>query len=512
MLTTDDTSLEALPGASPPQEGSPPDAPDLGPLGEWASGDRGLLDGAVASVVAQNRAHAARLETVSRFHANRVAELEHRRSSAPAYFVLTPLQATVSEFAPLLGVSEFFIQLDLEVADGLKDWFPGLWRRCCDGRLDIGRARLALDQLAYLTSDTDKRAFAELVEEWIDKRDDPEAPLCPIRRSNFQTAVRRRCLKFPQRDDRQSFAEAYKKRRVRLRQDENGIAVLSATTAVHHALNADYRLTLIAKKLAQQDGESRTLEQLRVDALIDLIHGRLRVGATDGELEDDETGDGTDPATTFAHSDGVGAFARPIINVTVPISTLMGLSDEPGVMAGDVTVPAELVRDIALQPGATWHRLLTDAAGSFLELSTERYKPTAPMWRCTVARDRQCVWPECSRPATVVELDHLLAWPLGRTTLKNLQPLCRKHHLVKHSEGFSVVREDDGSYTWTSRFGSVFRTPAPEYPVGLRGQTAGTATKEVDASAVDGLGSVMEREFRTWLESSSDALSSTSPA
>ncbi len=474
----DPSGTDTMTGGAPPG-----DSASAGSLGTTCD-DRALLDSALAAMLDGNRAHAIRLDAVSRFHANRVAEAEVGGSDSPRFFVLTPLQATKVEFAPLLGISELYLQLDLDLTDGLKRWFPGVWRRCLEGRLDIGRARLLFDQLNNLTSDIDKAAYAELMEAYFDQMDDPAAPLYPVSRATLQRAARRRCLKFPQKDEQSSFGEAFKKRRVSIESDENGMAFLTATTAVHEALTADHRLTLIAKKLKQAEGETRTLQQLRVDALFDLIHGRLAVGATVGELEDDRTSDDDDPATTFDRKESVGGYARPVINVTVPITTLMGMSDEPGTLAGGTSIPAELARQIAMDPGATWYRLLTDRRGRFVELSTNSYTPSPPICRWVVARDRECIWPGCCRPATVIELDHRVSFPLGATSTLNLQPLCRRHHLVKHSEGFSVVREADGSYTWTSRFGSTFRKPAPEYPVV-------DLQREVDAE----FESLMEREF-----------------
>lgn len=448
--------------------------------------DRALIDNSVAALVSENRARASRLDAVSRFHARRVAEIGQRRSAAPGYFLLTPLQATKAEFAPLLGLSELCIQIDLDLTDTLKELFPGIWRRCLEGRLDIGRARLAYDQLSKLTNDADKKAFAELVEEFLDKVDDPRSPVCTISRQSLRQAVRRRCLKFPQKDPNDSFPEQFEKRRVSLRTDEDGMATLTAVTAVHDAMAADYRLTLIAKKLRQAEGEARTLDQLRVDALIDLIHGRLTVEATARELEDDEMADGRDPAETFTRKESVGSYARPVINVTVPITTLIGLSDDPGVMAGGVTIPAELAQMIAMHPEASWYRMLTDPAGNFVELSTESYAPTEPICRWCVARDVTCVWPGCSRPASIIEFDHRVRFPFGKTSTRNIQCLCRRHHMVKHSEGFEVVLEEDGSFTWTSRFGSVFRTPAPEMPVAFWPAVVGEEGNTAEAAAFHG--------------------------
>lgn len=461
-----------------------------------ATDDRALLDLAVQSLVAQNSAHAARLDAVSRFHANRVAEAAARPAGhGRDFFALTPMQATKAEVGPLLGIGDQLVEVDIELADGLKKWFPRLWARCLTGRLDIARARMAYIQLENLTCDADKKAFAKLVEDYIEAADDPTLPICPVGWRRFSQAVRRRCLKFPQRDEQDSFADAFKKRRVRVRLDENGMGTMSANTAVTDLVAADYRLTLIAKKLREADGEERNLDQLRADALVDLIHGRLTVTAGTGELEDDRTSDGRDPGTTIARHEAVGAYARPVINVTVPVTTLMGLTDTPGVMVGDIAIPAELARLLAVHREATWWRLLTDPAGQFVELSTSSYAPTEPIARWTVARDRTCVWPGCSRPASLCELDHRLPFPEGATCTSNLQPLCRRHHQVKHSDGFAVVHNDDGSYTWGTRFGSSFTTPPPEYPGATwRGEGEEPCTGGED------LGSLLEREFRSWLD------------
>src|SRR5512134_655277 len=69
--------------------------------------DRALLDQMTASRVAQNRAHAARLEAIAGFHDRRVAEAAGSRPEPGAgFFQLTPLRETQPEVAPLLGTSE----------------------------------------------------------------------------------------------------------------------------------------------------------------------------------------------------------------------------------------------------------------------------------------------------------------------------------------------------------------------------------------------------------------------
>lgn len=454
------------PQPTTPHPAPPPRPPDLSAWEDedWSHTDQQLLDLAVRLQVEENAARARRLNALRDFHRRRVAESASQPNDRPSYFTLTPLQATTAEFAPLLGLSEMTVEIHLDNATELQDRFPALWRRCESGRLDLGRALLVLEQARSLANEEDIATFAAAMEDYFARLDDPAHPLCRISRSQLQRAARYRRLKLPQKTDETSFAEAFKRRRVSLRPGENGIAYLSVSTALPDAMAADYRLTLIAKQLCQSPDESRTLEQLRSDVLLDLIHGRLTVGATDAELEDDETYDGRDPARTIAHHESRGSYARPVINVTVPIQTLMGMTDAPGVMSGGHALPADLVRRLALHPEATWYRMLTDQARTCVELSVGSYAPTKPIWRQVVAADPACIWPGCSRASVTAELDHRTEYPAGETSTENLQPLCRRHHRMKHSKGFRVVRNDDGSYDWTTRFGSRFHVHATEQP------------------------------------------------
>jgi len=474
--------------------------------------DRALLDQMTACRVAQNRAHAARLEAIADFHDRRVAEAAGSRPEPGAgFFRLTPLRETQAEVAPLLGTSEQTVAYEIDTAADLKQWFPRLWERFRSGRLDLPKLTACLDQLVHLASDEDRTKYASAVQDWFDKHDPPgraDHGLCTITRERIQRATRYQRLKLPQRSNTETFAQAFKKRRVSLRPDEeSGMAWLSITLAAHDAITADHRLTMIAKKRAQAPGETRTLAQLRVDSLLELIQGTLVVPATTGDLEHHEhcdrmcrvTGDSEEPVCPLhplvltSDSGGpIGGYARPVINVTVPISTLLGAADLPGVLSGGIPVSADYVRHIALQPGSTWYRMLTDDAGDFVELSTTGYQPTDPIVRTTVARDHTCVWPGCRRPAVVAHTDHRIPYPKGATSTENLQPLCERHHPVKHAAGYSVVRNADGSYTWTTRHGSTFTTPASEQPVDEPPSATDQAEVDKVFAAVTG---PMERDF-----------------
>jgi hypothetical protein len=380
-------------------------------------------------------------------------------------FVLTPGEETGLEFAAALGVTAQSVQVQLHFYDRLSSQFPSLWGMCESGRLDLGKAALVLDAADTIAEAEDLARFADLMDAYLQRHDDPTSPLVTLTRQQVQNAARYRKLKFRQKSDEESFHEAFSKRRVRLELDANGMGHLGCTNMGTDLTAANYRLTLIAKKLCEHDDQDRTLEQMRADVMVDLMLGRLDVRAVNSELEDDQTRDGADPADRIHRQPTVGAFARPVINVTVPITSLLGINDEPGLASGDRAIPAEVVRRIAADPDSTWHRLLTDEAGNFAHLSTTAYQPTRPIWRSTVAEHRSCVWPGCCRPAVECDLDHRVEYPAGTTCVCNLEPLCRFHHKAKHSEGFTLTVEDDGTYTVASGRGTVSRSRPSEQPV-----------------------------------------------
>ena len=66
------------------------------------------------------------------------------------------------------------------------------------------------------------------------------------------------------------------------------------------------------------------------------------------------------------------------INVTIPIDSLAGLSDTPGMLSGFGILPADQVRRLAA--GDTrWRHILTDrATGAVLDVGTWSYRPPRP--------------------------------------------------------------------------------------------------------------------------------------
>jgi hypothetical protein len=139
--------------------------------------------------------------------------------------------------------------------------------------------------------------------------------------------------------------------------------------------------------------------------------------------------------------------ARFRINVTVPALTLLGDSDEPGLLDGTVPIPAAMAKDLAAGD-PTWYRVLTDPSdGQFLPLPADRYQPTAAMREHLRLRHPTCSVPGCGRPIRDgVEFDHIDEYDRtgngdgGLTEVENLHGLCLVHHAMKTNKTIDPTR------------------------------------------------------------------------
>jgi hypothetical protein len=156
---------------------------------------------------------------------------------------------------------------------------------------------------------------------------DPCRPGEASRLATGQLRVRLRRLVIaadPERATRNA-KEQVKERRVVAGLTSGGTADLRGhDLAPHRVAAAMERLTAIARS-AKSGGDSRKLDQLRADAMLDLLVG-----------------------------DGV-ATRKGVVDIQIPLTTLVGLSDFPGDLAGYGPVIADIARQVvAEQTDATW--------------------------------------------------------------------------------------------------------------------------------------------------------------
>ena len=161
------------------------------------------------------------------------------------------------------------------------------------------------------------------------------------------------------------------------------------------------------------------------------------------------------------------------LELTAPITTLLGLADHPGQLGSWGPVIAETTRAlIADLINAPWRISLTDDRGTVIWHGPVRTRPdpderrrfaTAAQAAHVRARDRRCRFPTCRRPATRTELDHSIPHGHdGPTHECNLCCLCVRHHILKTAGLWTPWQQDDGTILWRSALGLTYRTePEP---------------------------------------------------
>ena len=191
--------------------------------------------------------------------------------------------------------------------------------------------------------------------------------------------------------------------------------------------------TANAVAMAAGTGDVRTMDQRRADALFDLLTGRAGP-------------------------------PQVSVQVVVPADTLLGESAQPAEVAGVGPITSNEALDLVGTPGRdiAFRRMLADPdTGYLVDIAERQYRPSTALDRAIRARDKVCRFPGCSRPATKgqgTDLDHTIPWPRGETTASNLAVLCRHHHLLKHSPGWTTELHADGVMLWTSPAGKTYRT------------------------------------------------------
>ena len=210
-------------------------------------------------------------------------------------------------------------------------------------------------------------------------------------------------------------------RRVSVEHDNDEMSWLHAFLPAEDVLAIDQRLDMIARSIKREGSEVRTMNQLRADAIRDLLLGKF-----------------SSKVTTHLY-------------VACNATTLLGLDDLPGNLRGYGPVSAEKVRELGWRLKALWSGVLIDDKGYAQRLATKKYKPSALLTELVQLQDQTCTFPVCMKPAQLSDIDHLLPHHRGGPTDEvNCGPRCRCHHLAKQSGQWTVTRGVDGDYIWTS--------------------------------------------------------------
>ncbi|WP_310961031.1 HNH endonuclease signature motif containing protein [Nocardioides terrisoli] len=89
--------------------------------------------------------------------------------------------------------------------------------------------------------------------------------------------------------------------------------------------------------------------------------------------------------------------------------------------------------------------------------ASDAYQVVGRLREIVDRRDRHCLFPYCTHPATACDHDHVHPYATGGSTCTcNLIPLCRHHHRLKTHAGYHAAVVEPGVVTWTTPHGHRF--------------------------------------------------------
>jgi hypothetical protein len=334
-------------------------------------------------------------------------------------------RSAICELATALALTEATVRAQHAQAVTLQRRTPLLWSAFTRGEISAAHARIASEHAISLD---DPGAWPEFDEELTRLAD--SAP------TRFRSRARALTERLQVESLHTRHLRATAERRVWVEEAPDGMAWLGALLPADAAHRAMARLDAAANQLAAAPAESRTRAQLKADTLADLL-----------------TGDGT------AHR------VRATVSLTIPLATLLDPGNpDPATLDGRIPIDPQTARRLAAD-APSLARILTDPiSGVPVALDRRQYRIPADLKRWLTARHPTCVFPGCARPAPGCDLDHTTPWARGGTTsARNLAPLCRHHHRIKHHTRWHPRHQPDGRIHWTSPIGRHYTTLPPPF-------------------------------------------------
>ena len=394
------------------------------------------------STIARERAaldaREARLLARSAALADAMADSLVSHDETPAQRKALVRRSACAALAMATRSSEHTVQRATGDAERLVTDAPAVLRALEDGRISGRHARTITDQLRDIPAHG-RAAFVERI--------------LPIAEQSTVARLQQRCRVLRERLHPESItvraARSEADRRVELEPAADGMAWVHLFTTAPVAIAIGERLDALVGA-AHLTNDDRTCQQLRADAL-----GSLCIS-------------GVTTADQTAHQGRRSPIARPVevlddiqptVNLTVPVLSLLGVTETPATLDGYGPIDPETAARLAVNAPSMTRVLTHPETSSVLSVGRQQYRVPADLQRAVRLRDVTCRAPGCGRRARACDLDHSVAWADGGTTsVGNLACVCRHHHRLKHLPGWSLDHRPDGVLDWTTPDGKRHRT------------------------------------------------------
>lgn len=400
-------------------------------------------------------------------------------------------EALAAEVGARLALTPRSARMVIDRASAL-DAAPEVHDALSRGELDTRKASI----LANCPAGLPLPRHGELIERML--------PIAPrVSSSSLKRRIDRAVLEIAPEAGVARHEEAHADRCVSLQSAGDGMAWVTAYLRADHALAVRHRLDIAADATSGRcdtGSDARTLDQLRADALVELI--------TQHEMGIDC---GT-PRGAVPRRRGRRGRREVAVYLSGTASALRGEAGPPAELAGYGAIHPTLAHQIINEraggakaadrrdagagagAGSAGGDLVISVTDSGPPPATAAYVPGDALARAVRERDQRCTFPGCSVPASYADLDHIApyrVWPgtsaggtgtsPPQTRAENLHVVCRPHHNLKTVGWWSTRREQDGTLRWIGvRTGHSYEhLPEGVTTVAIAGarQPAGTAAR-----------------------------------
>jgi hypothetical protein len=442
-----------------------------------------------------------------------VAELDRRRADADGH----EGGHVASEVGHALTLTPRSAQILLEQGRGLER-FPAVAALLHAGVIDSRKADVIISMVEVLPDELAGRVLDRVL---------PRAG--KLTTGELRAALARAIIAVDPQAAIRRREKAQKDARVEVWTEDSGTAALAGRDLPPaEVIAADQQLTADARWL-KANGVEGTLAQLRAKAYTCRLNGQplsSLLPAATSAAHGAGTGGTPGPATGAGQaSPGAGA-GQPgqlggSVNLTVPLATQAGLSDNPGDAASYGPIDAGTCRDLTQRLAATgnatqWCITLVDHQGRAVGHGCARagpppppgpappgtgppgtgppddwiawlagikittiasgtcdhqhespgYRPSESLRHLIKIRSPRCGEPGCRTPARRCDDDHVVPYHLGGKTCEcNIHPECRRSHQTKQARGWHVTQPEPGVLIWTTPSGRSYTNTTEPLPV-----------------------------------------------
>lgn len=330
------------------------------------------------------------------------------------------VDGAAAEIGAALSLTRTSAEYETGMAVDLNRRLPQVLDALLRGRIDLRRARVMVAATSHVSESIARTAIDMVMD---------DAP--GLTTGQLKARLRKLCIDADPDTAHDLYEMSVADRRLVIEANDTGTAnLMGLDLAPHVAMSIKTWIHRQAIKLKNL-GDTRTMDQIRADIYTDLLLRRY----VDGKTTKADFG---------------------VLTITGTAETLTGQSKESAELHGFGPVLSEIAQEVAEHnKNAEWRWNTTDPdTGQPIDGGIIRRRPTTAQRRKVEALHPACIHPGCRMPAVDCDLDHTVPWSKRKLTCTSgLGPMCRHHHVIRHTFGWKYELIEGGDFLFTSPLG-----------------------------------------------------------